>query len=334
MHDLDDWRAARLAVESRSVVRSTGRDDARLDDRQEPAPRRRARSSSLIVPLMVEQRVIGVVELFDTARDLTFSDDDVASAEAVCRVAAMAIANAALFRDAELRSRESELLNQIAARASSSLDIGTIAAATVDELGTLVHFTEACLAMSKEPPAGTSSTAHRRRLRPRRRGKAPPETRRSAQQRVSVVDVAEAPVADEGGAGPALRSLLVIGIFIDDELAGALTLGGPEREAFAGADREILERVGAMLALSFKNARLYQTIKTMHVANLKALISALNARDYYAVGHAARVAAYMLLLGRELGWPQGRLQQITEAAFLHDVGRIGISDDVLYSLAA
>ena len=68
----------------------------------------------------------------------------------------------------------------------------------------------------------------------------------------------------------------------------------------------------------------------MHVANLKALISALNARDYYAVGHAARVAAYMLLLGRELGWPQNRLQQITEAAFLHDVGRIGISDDVLY----
>ena len=333
VHDLDHWRAARLAVESRSVVRSAGGDDTRLDDHHEADQRRRARSGGLIVPLMVEQRVIGVAELLDTSREVAFSDDDVASAEAVCRVAAMAIANAALFRDAELRSRESELLNQIAARASSSLDTGTIAAATVDELGTLVPFTEACLAMGDEAAGwdivySSSPALAARATRP---GAVADETLEMLRaERVSVIDVAEAPVADEGGTGPALRSLLVIGIFIDDELAGALTLGSPERDAFAGADREILERVGSLLALSFKNARLYQTIKTMHVANLKALISALNARDYYAVGHAARVAAYMLLLGRELGWPENRLQQITEAAFLHDVGRIGISDDVLY----
>jgi len=333
VHDVDDWRAARLAVESRSVVRSAGRDDTRQEDRGEPDPQRRAKSGGLIVPLVVEHHVIGVVELFDTVRDVAFSNDDVESAEAVCRVAAMAIANAALFRDAELRSRESELLNQIAARASSSLDTGTIAAATVDELGTLVPFTEACLAMSRDGAGwdivySSSPALAAQATRQRAAGDETLETLRT--ERVSVVDLAEAPVAEEGGSGPALRSLLVIGIFIDDEVAGALTLGSPEREAFAGADRELLERVGALLALSFKNARLYQTIKTMHVANLKALIAALNARDYYAVGHAARVAAYMLLLGRELGWPDSRLQQITEAAFLHDVGRIGISDDVLY----
>ena len=35
----------------------------------------------------------------------------------------------------------------------------------------------------------------------------------------------------------------------------------------------------------------------MHLSNLKALSSALNAKDYYTLGHAARVAAYMVLLG-------------------------------------
>ena len=152
-----------------------------------------------------------------------------------------------------------------------------------------------------------------------------------SRERIAVLDPRDiGPVPGAESPDHGLRSLLVIGIFVDDALAGALALGSSDREAFATADLEILKRVGALLALSFKNARLYETIKTMHVANLKALISALNARDYYAVGHAARVAAYMLLLGRELGWPQSRLQQITEAAFLHDVGRIGISDDVLY----
>ena len=54
-HDLDDWRASRLAVESRSVVRSSGR-DGRLDERGETDPRKRARNGGLIVPLLVEQR--------------------------------------------------------------------------------------------------------------------------------------------------------------------------------------------------------------------------------------------------------------------------------------
>ena len=67
----------------------------------------------------------------------------------------------------------------------------------------------------------------------------------------------------------------------------------------------------------------------MHLSNLKALSSALNAKDYYTLGHAARVAAYMVLLGHELGWLEELMRQVEEAAYLHDIGKIGISDRVL-----
>jgi HD-GYP domain-containing protein (c-di-GMP phosphodiesterase class II) len=95
-----------------------------------------------------------------------------------------------------------------------------------------------------------------------------------------------------------------------------------------------LGHLGTQLALSFKDARLYETIKTMHVANLRALIAALNARDCYAVGHAARLAVTVLLLGRELDWPEEHLPQIIEASFLHDVGRTGVADSVLFKLGS
>ena len=127
-----------------------------------------------------------------------------------------------------------------------------------------------------------------------------------------------------------LRSLLVIGIFIDDAIAGVLALGSPEREAFACADRAD-PRAGRGAARALLQERASLRDDQDHArGQSQGPHLALNARDYYAVGHAARVAAYMLLLGRELGWPQNRLPQITEAAFLHDVGRIGIPDDVLY----
>ena len=329
---LDDWRASRLAVESRSVVRAAGREGGYAAG---PAGERHraVRSGGLIVPLLVEQRVIGVVELYDSTVTRAFADDDVASVEAVCRVAAMAIANAGLYRDAQLRTRESELLNRVAARAVSSLETRTIAASTVEELATLVPFTDACLLMEGVHSTWevVYSTSPALEALARSGGSTGVDAIEAlARDHVMELDLTDVLPASADAPARRLQAALLIGVFIDDALAGALALGAPEREAFAGADPKILERVGALLALSFKNARLYETIKTMHVANLKALISALNARDYYAVGHAARVAAYMLLLGRELGWPQGRLQQITEAAFLHDVGRIGISDDVLY----
>jgi diguanylate cyclase (GGDEF)-like protein len=59
------------------------------------------------------------------------------------------------------------------------------------------------------------------------------------------------------------------------------------------------------------------------------LSSALSAKDYYTLGHAGRVAAYMIMLGRELGWPEDRLEELQNVAFLHDIGKIGVSDRVL-----
>jgi diguanylate cyclase (GGDEF)-like protein len=41
------------------------------------------------------------------------------------------------------------------------------------------------------------------------------------------------------------------------------------------------------------------------------------------------VAAYASLLGSELGWPDDRLEELQNVAFLHDIGKIGLSDRVL-----
>jgi len=81
--------------------------------------------------------------------------------------------------------------------------------------------------------------------------------------------------------------------------------------------------------VAIHNARLYEEVKHLHLGNLKALSSALSAKDYYTLGHAARVSAYMTLLGRELGWADERLAEVQDAAYLHDIGKIAVSDRVL-----
>ncbi len=94
--------------------------------------------SALIVPLAAHDQVIGVVELFARHVERTFSADEIATAEAVCRVAALAIANADLFERLRVRNRETELLNAIAQKTAASLRMDEIAAAAVEELQPIV----------------------------------------------------------------------------------------------------------------------------------------------------------------------------------------------------
>ena len=140
-------------------------------------------------------------------------------------------------------------------------------------------------------------------------------------------DEGRAPGAHEAVAG-GLPSA-VIGLFDQHILIGVLMLDGASPGAFSAVDAGILERVGVHLSLAAHNARLYQEIKTLHLSNLKGLSTALNAKDYYTLGHAARVAAYTVLLGEELGWEPEFAEQVREAAYLHDIGKIGVSDRVL-----
>ncbi len=126
-----------------------------------------------------------------------------------------------------------------------------------------------------------------------------------------------------------LASVVVLPLVADDEVLGALHLAARRAGSFDATDMGLLERVGTQLSLALKNARLYDEVKLMHLGNLRALSSALNAKDYYTFGHAARVAAYTVMLARELEWPQEMLPRIEEAAYLHDIGKISISDRVL-----
>ena len=111
----------------------------------------------------------------------------------------------------------------------------------------------------------------------------------------------DVPLPPDHPALAGLRSAVAIALPSERGLVGAFNLVSSEPDAFATVDVDLLERVATQLSLAIKNAQLYDEIKQMHLGNLKALSSALNAKDYYTLGHAARVAAYTVMLGRRAG---------------------------------
>ena len=65
------------------------------------------------------------------------------------------------------------------------------------------------------------------------------------------------------------------------------------------------------------------------MATLSNLSRAIEARDPYTSGHSARVTEIAEAIARRLGWDAERLALLNVGGPLHDVGKLGVSDEVL-----
>ena len=125
------------------------------------------------------------------------------------------------------------------------------------------------------------------------------------------------------------HSCLTLPLVTHSEVVGVVDLMDHADREFTHEEIETAAALGQLVGQALAHAELYAKVKHLHLGNLRALSVALSAKDFYTLGHAGRVAAYTALLTRELGWTGGLLETVEDAAFLHDIGKIGVSDRVL-----
>jgi len=83
-----------------------------------------------------------------------------------------------------------------------------------------------------------------------------------------------------------------------------------------------------------ENRRLIAALGQGYLDTIRSLAAAVDAKDPYTRGHADRVAALSVAIGRELGLPPEELQALEYAGILHDIGKIGIPDAILAKAGA
>jgi HD-GYP domain-containing protein (c-di-GMP phosphodiesterase class II) len=102
-----------------------------------------------------------------------------------------------------------------------------------------------------------------------------------------------------------------------------------EREA--SARQRQLERYAADLREVFKQERnRAQELRESYRATVQALSNAVEARDSYTGKHAERVTAYGIALAQAIGLDTDRIPGIEFGFLLHDVGKVGVPDAILF----
>jgi putative nucleotidyltransferase with HDIG domain len=72
-----------------------------------------------------------------------------------------------------------------------------------------------------------------------------------------------------------------------------------------------------------------ERLQRQHLSTIRALTSAIDARDPYTLGHSVRVGQLAVAIGREMDLPGDQLSHLEVGGYLHDIGKIGVRDAVL-----
>ena len=96
-----------------------------------------------------------------------------------------------------------------------------------------------------------------------------------------------------------------------------------EIDAYHNRLEELVEERTARLQQS------YRTLKKAHLDSVKVLAEAIDAKDPYTRGHSDRVKRMSLAIAKKMGFSEERLENLEYGALLHDIGKIGIKDEVL-----
>ncbi len=161
-----------------------------------------------------------------------------------------------------------------------------------------------------------------------------------------------------GGRGPCLirdfpslaldGAEVLVSLRIRDEFIGSLLLGGRlAGEPYTEEDLELLGVIGNQIAIALnnhalflnlnekleENRRLYEEMRNIYHGTLQAFAAAIDAKDAYTKNHSHRVAKYSVAIARELGWSDHDIEGIYVAGYLHDIGKLAISNDLLNKVA-
>ena len=127
-----------------------------------------------------------------------------------------------------------------------------------------------------------------------------------------------------------LLSVMLVPLKIRSKVFGVLTAGIREGDKrFSEKDLYYLSFMARSVAQSIENLALYENIYENLFATLYAFVNAVEARDLYTRQHSNRVTGISLLIGKQLGCSREELDILNFAGHLHDIGKIGIRDDIL-----
>jgi HD-GYP domain-containing protein (c-di-GMP phosphodiesterase class II) len=130
-------------------------------------------------------------------------------------------------------------------------------------------------------------------------------------------------------AGFVTENVICVPLRIKEGIIGVIQGINKRKGAFTKDDLELFIALADQIAIALDNARLYEELNVMAQQLVEGLSEAMEKRDSYSSGHPQRVLKVCLAMAKYLPLSAEEKRQLTLAAILHDIGKVGITDHIL-----
>jgi HD-GYP domain-containing protein (c-di-GMP phosphodiesterase class II) len=319
----EDEYVAHALETGRSIV-VTGTDDAGR------------KSSTMTVPLGRRRQAAGALSVVKSGQG-TLAADDIRLIELFAEIVSAMLDNAQDFVDANMRLVEMIQLGEVAKALNSTLDFDRLAELAVQVLAKTLDFGIGGFVIE-----GFGSL----------RGRivhsvavAPPDLASVLADARGVAEEAALPdgvdvVAQFADASedppPGSRDWTVLSqeLHFRNIRAGTLFVASPDAGAFRVDDERVLEALAAHLSVALENASQYERLQTDVGRAMAALTAMADATERLESGHTDRVMDYAVAIGDAMELSLERLGLLRFAGLLHDLGKLGVAEDILIKPSA
>lgn len=295
--------------------------------------------SVLSVPLIIKEKVIGVINVNNKIASDVFNDSDLQLLETLATQIATAIENARLYSQKEQKLVEITMLHNLGLALNSSLDLKNIITQIIESMKSIFRADMASIMLWDEKREKLKIISHIGLPEEyiHELTFAPGEgvaggVARSGKPRLIANTLLEPSykkhnvLHDEKP-----KSLACAPIVVKNRVEGViccerlLETGGP----FTADNLNLLTTLSCHAAVAIENSNLYNDLLRVYLETVQSLAAALDAKDSYTHGHSRRVTSLALAIAREVGMSENETNTLKHAALLHDIGKIGIAESIL-----
>lgn len=125
------------------------------------------------------------------------------------------------------------------------------------------------------------------------------------------------------------RAAMFVPLRYNEEVFGVLGLISLTGRHYDDSDLQPLTTLCSQASATMHNVQLFGQLKNLYYETIKAFVQAIEAKDSYTRGHSENVAEYAIAIAAKMNLSNDQIELLQTAALLHDIGKIGIKEDVL-----
>ncbi len=297
----------------------------------------------LFIPISVQSQLVGIFTLGTKKSELAYNDEDKQTLTTVANQTAVAIENARLFTSEQNRLKEIDTLYDLSHQLVDLDDLDTVLKIITRHTVENIQVTYARI-LIKEIDGNYKCRA----IYPEQNLEKPLRLGRDEfivaehfynwslnKGQPVVIDITSSNLEQEEKDALFLNhasTLCLCPLRGPDKSVGILVLGDFDiirGEPFSTTGLRLINAIADYATSAIQRAMLHEQLEENFLQTVVSLANAMDARDSYTGDHSQRMANIATRVGKEMNLSEESLEAIHWAAILHDIGKIGVPDEIL-----